>query len=67
MDYAHREHHTYTGSREEVDALIAELMDRGYFFDASHSDGRWDIACGLEPEELPAKLRKLTTIAKNAS
>lgn len=50
MDYKliPRSHHQYEGSREQADRLIAELMDRGYWLEASYSDERWTVTCGLE-------------------
>lgn len=52
------QHHTYSGSRKEAATIIEWLMGKGYWLEASQVDGTWTVACGVEPDKIPAQMMK---------
>lgn len=56
MDHDINERHTYFGTREETDKLIAWLLNGTYWFDVCwvSSSQQYSVTCGCEPRDLAA-------------
>lgn len=54
---ASAERYSYAGDREAIDALIAWLLDRHYWLEASYHINSLMVECGCSPSEIGKAIR----------
>lgn len=52
------ERHTYRGSRDEAERLIAWLIERNYWGDFEVSSDAYSVTCGVQPEIITEAVKR---------